>query len=198
MEPVMYQIFHERPGDDRFIEPLLDKCFGPDRFQKTAYEVRRNIQPIPELSFVTLAGDQLVATIRYWPITIGGQTSAILLGPIAVEPELQGKGIGVRLIRESIRIAEELGHRLIVLVGDPEYYVQFGFRNAAELGFTLPGPVEARRFLVRECVPGALQKVSGMVAGAKAPKEAPGRVARAAETSRLIATLSSFPPPGRT
>lgn len=193
----MYQIFHERPGDDRLIEPLLDKCFGPDRFKKTAYEVRRGIRPIPELSFVTLAGDRLVATIRYWPITIGGRTPAILLGPIAVEPELQGKGIGVRLIRESMKVAEDLGHRLIVLVGDPEYYEQFGFRNAAVLGFKLPGPVEERRFLVRECVPGALQNVSGMVAGAKGDVLPPGRIASAAETARIVDRLASFTPPRR-
>ncbi len=191
----MYHILHERPGDDRMIEPLLDRCFGPDRFNKTAYKVRRNIRAVPELSFVTLDQDQLVATIRYWPITIGGRTPAILLGPIAVEPELQGKGIGVRLIRESMKVAEDLGHRLIVLVGDPEYYMQFGFQNAAALGFKLPGPVEERRFLVRECVPGALDNISGMVSGASPDPQPPGRVANGSETADLVERLASFTPP---
>ncbi|MFC4271198.1 GNAT family N-acetyltransferase [Sneathiella chungangensis] len=191
----MPQIIHERPGDAPLIEPLLDRCFGPDRFKKTAYEVRKNIEPLPELSFVTLEGERLVATIRYWPITIGGRTPALLLGPIAVEPELQGKGIGVALIRKSLTVAEDLGHRLIVLVGDPEYYGQFGFRNAAVLGFQLPGPVEERRFLVKECGEGALEQVTGTIAGATLDTEFAGRIAGARETEKLVSSLAAFAPP---
>ena len=182
----MPQFIQERPGDAALIEPLLDECFGPDRFKKTAYKVRENIAPQRE---------RLLATIRYWPITIGGKTPALLLGPIAVSPRLQGKGIGVGLIRETLQVAQDLGHRLIVLVGDPEYYGQFGFENAARRGFLLPGPVEERRFLVKECVQGALKDVSGMLAGAPLTSLPPGRVATEAETERLTGQLAAFSPP---
>ncbi|MEX0582880.1 MAG: N-acetyltransferase [Sneathiella sp.] len=188
-------IIQERPGDAALIEPLLDECFGPDRFTKTAYKLRENIQPQPELSFVTIDGDSLLATIRYWPITIGEETSALLLGPIAVSPGLQGKGIGVGLIRKTMQVAMELDHRLIVLVGDPEYYGQFGFQNAAKLGFKLPGPVEERRFLVKECVPGALKDVSGMLAGASLTPQPPGRIAAQSKTTLLTDKLAALSPP---
>ncbi|WP_339633488.1 N-acetyltransferase [uncultured Sneathiella sp.] len=191
----MPQFIQERPGDAALIEPLLDECFGPDRFKKTAYKVRENIAPQPELSYVAVDGERLLATIRYWPITIGGKTPALLLGPIAVSPRLQGKGIGVGLIRETLQVAQDLGHRLIVLVGDPEYYGQFGFENAARRGFLLPGPVEERRFLVKECVQGALKDVSGMLAGAPLTSLPPGRVATEAETERLTGQLAAFSPP---
>jgi predicted N-acetyltransferase YhbS len=191
----MPQIIHERPEHAALIDPLLDRCFGPDRFKKTAYKVRENTTALPELSFVTIEGDNLLATIRYWPITIGQDTPALLLGPIAVDPDLQGKGIGVALMRESIRVAIELGHRLIVLVGDPEYYGQFGFQNAAVLGFKMPGPVEERRLLVKECVPGALDNVSGMIAGVVGDNVASGRIATSKETDDLVATLAAFAPP---
>lgn len=191
----MPQIIHERPEHAAQIEPLLDRCFGPDRFKKTAYEVRKNTTALPELSFVTVEGDHLLATIRYWPIMIGGMTPALLLGPIAVEPDLQGKGIGVGLMRETIRVATELGHHLIVLVGDPEYYGQFGFQNAAVLGFKMPGPVEARRLLVKECAPGTLENVSGMISGASDIPSLSGRIASEVETDEMIAGLAAFAPP---
>ena len=191
----MPQIIHERPEHIALIEPLLDRCFGPDRFKKTAYKVRENTRPLPELSFVTIEGDSLLATIRYWPILIGDKTPALLLGPIAVEPALQGKGVGVGLMRETIKVATELGHRLIVLVGDPEYYGQFGFQNAAVLGFEMPGPVEERRLLVKECVPGALENVSGMIAGVPNVPIAPGRIASVKETDELVEKLAAFAPP---
>ena len=191
----MPQIIHERPIDAALIEPLLDKCFGSERVKKSAYEIRKNIEPLSELSFVAIKGDKLLATIRYWPITIGDKTPALLLGPIAVEPDLQGKGIGVRLIRESLKVAEELGHQLIVLVGDPEYYGQFGFENAAVRGFQLPGPVDERRFLVKECVPGALENVSGMVEGASSVPEPSGRIADEAETGKIVVDLTTLTPP---
>ncbi|MAZ02700.1 MAG: GNAT family N-acetyltransferase [Sneathiella sp.] len=194
----MPQFIQERPGDAALIEPLLDECFGPDRFKKTAYKIRENIVPQPELSYVAVEEGRLLATIRYWPITIGGTTPALLLGPIAVSPKLQGKGIGVGLIRETLRVAQDLGHRIIVLVGDPEYYGQFGFENAAVLGFKLPGPVEEKRFLVKECVPGALKGVTGMLAGAPLIPLPPGRVATQAETTRLTEQLAALSPPADT
>ncbi|MBO0335301.1 N-acetyltransferase [Sneathiella sp. CAU 1612] len=191
----MPQIIHERPEHAEQIEPLLDRCFGPDRFKKTAYKVRENTTPLPELSFVTVEGDKLLATIRYWPILIGDVTPALLLGPIAVEPDLQGKGIGVGLMRETLKIAKALGHRLIVLVGDPEYYSQFGFQNAAVLGFEMPGPVEKRRLLVKEFMPGALKNVSGVISGAPEKSLSPGRIATKAETDKIVASLAAFAPP---
>ncbi len=191
----MPQIIHEQPEHAEQIEPLLDRCFGPDRFKKTAYKVRENTTPLPELSFVTVEGDKLLATIRYWPIVIGNVTPALLLGPIAVEPDLQGKGIGVGLMRETLKVAKELGHHLIVLVGDPEYYSQFGFENAADHGFKMPGPVDERRLLVKECKPGALDNVSGLITGKPFELAPSGRIATEVETEEVIAELAAFAPP---
>ncbi|PHQ68822.1 MAG: GNAT family N-acetyltransferase [Sneathiella sp.] len=169
----MPQIIHERPEDAVLIEPLLDTCFGPERVEKTAYKIRACLTKIPELSFVVRDGADLIATIRYWPLVIAGKTAALLLGPIAVQPERQGQKIGVSLIQKSLAVATELGHKIVVLVGDPEYYEQFGFQSASALGFKFPGPVAARRFLIKELKEGALEGVSGLVDGAPSPTLSP-------------------------
>lgn len=167
----MYEITREKPQDAVAIEELLDLSFGENRFRKTAYALRQNSHSIPELCLVVREQDELLATIQYWHLKVGAKTDAILLGPIAVKPDRQGEGIGVSLIRDTMQLAKNMGHKLVILVGDPSYYNRFGFVSAFDNNLELPGPVEAHRFLVCELSGGALQNVSGMVSGHKALSE---------------------------
>jgi len=162
----MYQIIPERSEDAVSIETLLDQCFGNERFRKTAYKIRQNVTSIKALNFVGISNDALVASIRYWPLIVGKKTSALLLGPIAVHPDRQGEGIGVALIWDTLKLAKNLGHSLVILVGDPEYYERFGFVSAFDNGLQMPGPVARHRFLVCELQENALSGVQGMVHGA--------------------------------
>ena len=162
-----FQILPERRDDAVLIEPLLDRTFGLDRHQRTVYRLREGIEPLPALSFVAVDDrGLLLASIRYWPVAVAGQ-SAILLGPLAVEPRLQGQGIGKSLVRFSLEEARRLGHRLCVVVGEPGYYRPFGFVNAGEAGLVLPGPVAPERFQVAALVPGALDGVQGLIGRAE-------------------------------
>lgn len=159
-----YQILAERPEDAALIDPLLDRTFGPQRLTKTVYRLREMLAPAPGLSFAAVDPDgHLLGSIRYWPILIE-TTPAILLGPLAVEPRLQGRGIGKALVRHSLRAARLAGHRIAVVVGEPEYYEPFGFRPAAGYGLVLPGPVDPRRFQAQELASGALEGVRGQIA----------------------------------
>lgn len=191
----MYQIIHERPEDAAKIEPLLEVCFGPSRFEKTAYKIRENLSPLPELSLVAIEGDTLLATIRFWPVVIGSSFSAILLGPIAVSPDKQGEGIGIALIEESLKLAREFGHKAVILVGDPDYYKRFGFSSAYDKGLDLPGPVDAHRFLALELVKNSLSGTSGVVAGAPIPIGDRARHATEDETTTLFNELAALLPP---
>lgn len=191
----MYQIIHERPKDADQIEPLLEICFGPERVQKTAYKIRENLEPLPELSLVAVDGDTLLATIRYWPVTIDEKHPALLLGPIAVMPSHQGEGIGIALIKESLKLAKEFGHRVIILIGDQDYYDKFGFRSAANAGLSFPGPVEIDRFLVCELVSNALSGVSGMVLGDENRDAHPAEKMPLDKSTELVQRLSAFSPP---
>ena len=159
-----FTLVPEQPEHADTIETLVADAFGPDRFHKTVYRLREGVAPITELGWVALDADgQVQASIRYWPISIAGRWPAVLLGPVAVKPEMQGKGMGKALIRRTLALATSLGHRICVLVGDREYYEPFGFVNAPKLGLELPGWVDLDRFQVKALVPGALAGVSGMV-----------------------------------
>lgn len=161
-------------SDHDAIEHLLDMAFGSDRHTKTSYRLRAGNTPVPGLSLVTRdAGVGLSGTISFWPLEIGVRRSpALLLGPLAVHPDRQGLGIGIGLMQEGLARARALGHRLVLLVGDEPYYAKVGFARLPEDLIGLPGPVDPKRFLFLELVPGALQGVSGLA-------QVPGSVALA-------------------
>ena len=166
-----FHISPERDGDAEGIEPLLDRAFGDARRQKTVYRLREGIRPVPELCFVaTDDHGEMLASLRFWPIQVDGQgeppadgPQAILLGPLAVEPKQQGRGIGRALVRQGLDTARRMPARLCVVVGEPAYYQPYGFIPATPQGLILPGPVEPRRFQALELKPGALEGVRGRI-----------------------------------
>ena len=153
----------EQPQDNAAIDALLDEAFGADRHRKQSYRYRHMTAPVGELCLVVREDDRLVATVRHWPVTIVGDdkmTPALLLGPIAVAADRRNIRIGDRLMRESLRRALELGHNIVLLVGDLSYYGRFGFRPAALRGITMPGE-QPHRLQLLELQAGALDGVSG-------------------------------------
>lgn len=156
-------IIEQREDHAAAIERLLDLTFGPDRHDKTVYRLRDGIAPAPGLSFVIENHDGLAATLRFWPVALPDGRAALLLGPIAVRPDLAGRGFGRALMRHGIEAARAQGWPAILLVGDEPYYGRLGFTRAAAEKLELPGPVELGRFLAMELVPGALDGTEGMV-----------------------------------
>lgn len=149
------------------VERLLDVTFGLDRFQKSSYRLRDGVDPVAELCMVgvehdDLGREQVLGTIRYWEVAAGDRR-ALLLGPIAVSPDLQGGGLGSKLIRLSLNKAAALGHRAVLLVGDAPYYERFGFSRRLTLGLNMPAPTDPNRFLGLELQEGALRGALGDV-----------------------------------
>ncbi|MEO2039692.1 MAG: N-acetyltransferase [Martelella sp.] len=158
-------------------EALLDRAMGPMRKKKSSEKIRRNRLPADGLALVARddAG-MLIGTVRLWHVDAGIGSDgrgvpALLLGPLAVEPGLSGKGVGGALMRAAIAEAAARGHGAILLVGDPEYYARFGFcADKAEL-LVMPGPFERRRFLGLELKDGHLEGAAGVLvaSGRKIP-----------------------------
>ena len=152
------------PSDQSAIEHLLDLSFGSDRHSKTSYRLREGNIAVPGLSLVLRdEGVGIAGTISFWPLAVGEHHApALLLGPLAVHPDRQKLGIGLRLMQEGLARAKAQGHGLVVLVGDEPYYSKVGFKMLPKGLIDLPGPVNPDRFLYLELKPGALDGVSGM------------------------------------
>jgi len=137
------------------VEELLDRAFEPGRQKRTAYKVREGTEWLPGLSFAALdEDDMLVGTIQCWPVALtdpeGRKHPMIMVGPVAVLPEQQGRGYGKALTTASLAALDPRAPLPQVMIGDPEYYGRFwGFTNAHTAGWTLPGPWEPHRLLVR-------------------------------------------------
>ncbi|MEZ5776343.1 MAG: N-acetyltransferase [Hyphomicrobiaceae bacterium] len=145
------------------IEDLHARAFGPGRFTRAAYRVREGLPPFSGLCLAAVSGERLAAAIRFAPVLIGGRPGAELLGPLAVEPEIKGRGVGQRLVGEGLAAARAKGRRLVVLVGDLPYYGRFGFKVVPRGQLVMPGPVDPGRLLALELQPGALADYCGKV-----------------------------------
>jgi predicted N-acetyltransferase YhbS len=166
-------IREELPTDAFSREALLDACFGPERFRKTCQRLREGRRPADGLALVAEMNGRIVGTVRLWNVTAGPGRPALMLGPLAVDPSLQGLGVGSKLMREALDRAAALGHRAVLLVGDAPYYARFGFSAGSTGALWLPGPYERERFLGVELAPGALADALGLVSATGAPEAEP-------------------------
>lgn len=144
--PVL-RIRPEQPLDLPVIEDLLDRAFGLRRRLRISYRYRIGIPPVYDLCLVAETATGLVGSIRYWPIRLDGR-QALLLGPLAIEPALRGRGIGAALVDTSLARAAAMGSCLVFLVGDCAYYARFGFAPAPP-SVIMPGEDPARLLLRR-------------------------------------------------
>ena len=115
-----------------------------------------------ELSFTARIGTLLVGSVRLTPICIG-ETKALLLGPLTVEPPFRSRGVGSSLVKRALKEAEAKGHKLVVLVGDEPIYAKSGFKRIPKGQVKMPGPVDPARLLVVELAKGAFDGVKGLI-----------------------------------
>jgi putative acetyltransferase len=69
----------------------------------------------------------------------------LVLSPVGVRRDVQDRGIGSRLITTALEALQSRPEPLVFLEGIPSYYPRFGFRPAAEMGFTAPSVRIPRR-----------------------------------------------------
>ena len=86
------------------------------------------------LSLVASDGGALLGHVAFSPVAIGGQELGWYgLGPLAVHPEMQGRGIGQALVCAGLDRLKAIGAKGCVLLGAPAYYGRFGFATDPRL-----------------------------------------------------------------
>jgi len=162
MNDLSITILPETANDAQAIERLHERTFGPGRFVLSAYRLREHVDHLRDLSYTAHIGTLLVGSVRQLPVCIG-ETKALLLGPLTVEPPFRGRGVGNALLRRALDDARARGHRLVLLIGDEQYYGRVGFKRVPKGRATMPGPVDYNRLLIAELVDGAFEGVSGAI-----------------------------------
>ena len=80
------------------------------------------------LSLVAVEDDKILAQASYSKAMLSnGEEGWMVIGPIAVDPACQGRGIGRALIEEGEMRLKNAGAKGITVLGDPQLYAHFGF-----------------------------------------------------------------------
>lgn len=133
----------EQPADYREAESVTREafwnCYSPGCMEHYLLHVmRRSPRFVRELDFVAVANSKIVGSIAFMKACIvgddGNRYEVLTLGPIAILPSFQCKGIGRMLIEHARTEARKQGYRAILLCGDPLYYRKVGFTEAEDFG----------------------------------------------------------------
>lgn len=161
-----WTIRRERPEDAPLVDALNESAFGPGRFAKSAYRLREGVSQDEALAFVAIEKRKFLGSVRFWPVMIGGH-KALMLGPLAVQSDQRGRGIGVALMERALDEARKLGHEVVILVGDEPYYARVGFSKLPPGRIRFPGPVDPARILGLSLKSGAALTLMGEIRRAR-------------------------------
>jgi len=160
--PSTWRIRLETREDAAPIATLNADSFGPGRFAKAAYRLREGVAPVASLGFVAVEEGALRGSVRFWPIKVGG-VDILLLGPLAVQSDQRGRGIGIALMQAGIDAARQGPWPCILLVGDEPYYAKLGFSRLPLGRVKFPAPVDPGRILGLSLKPGGLLNLLGQI-----------------------------------
>ena len=116
------------------------------------------------ISLVAVEDNELVGHILFSPVTLendGSDLRVIGLGPMAVLPDYQNRGIGSKMVNEGLEICMNQGYDAVVVLGYPEYYPRFGFKPSNIFGIKSEYDVRDDTFMVKELKKGILKERQG-------------------------------------
>lgn len=133
----MIAVRPERATDAPSIYAVVAEAFGRPDEAELVDALRGTEAFVAELSLVAVDGRELVGHVLF-PRARVGPAQVLALGPVAVRPDRQGRGIGSALVRTGLEAADAARVPVVVVLGDPGYYGRFGFVPAATLGIEPP------------------------------------------------------------
>jgi putative acetyltransferase len=145
VEPLSVTVRPERPADRDAIRALHDAVFEEPDEGLIVDGIRGSADAIEGASLVALDGSgavigHLLASRGVIVGRDGVERAVWMLGPFAVRADVQGRGVGARLMREQVNLATRRGVPLICLLGEASYYPRFGFQPARAMGIEPPQP----------------------------------------------------------
>lgn len=164
------QIRLQRPEDEAAVWSVVSAAFGRDNEARLVEALRQADESARLLSIVAEAEGCIVGQIQFSPIHIardGGDGSnadafpCLSLAPLAVHPDFQNQGIGSALTRFGLDLARQQGHRIVLVLGHPDYYPRFGFDPRAASAIQCPFGDVGEAWMALALQAGALQGVQG-------------------------------------
>jgi putative acetyltransferase len=141
----------ETAADHEAVRKVNDEAFGGPIEAKIVAAIRASDRYVPGLSLVAESGGQTVGHVISSYVDVEpGARRVLQVGPLAVLPAHQRRGIGTALMEETIRLADARAEPLLLIEGDPRYYERFGFSRADAVGIDPPTEAHGPQyFMVR-------------------------------------------------
>jgi predicted N-acetyltransferase YhbS len=164
-------IRQEKPEDYEEIYELVKIAFETAAVkdgdeQDYVVALRESSRYIPELALVAEEDGRLIGHIMLTEtelVSAGTRFRELLLSPLCVALPYRKQGVGAALIKESFRLAGERGYSAVFLCGDPKYYMEYGFREAADFGIVNGGDLPQKYVMAYELFPEALKNKNGTI-----------------------------------
>lgn len=143
----MIKIRPENENDYDDVEILVRNSFW-NVYRPGAYEhyivhnLRSDDSFIEDLAYVMEIDGEIVGHINYsWGFMEHENESmpAAVLGPLSVDENHQNQGLGSKLIRYTLNLAERENIPFVFVIGDENYYHRFGFESASKYEIFLDG-----------------------------------------------------------
>ncbi len=119
---------------------------------------------VNELDFIALTDEKVIGNIVYTIAKVVNdkeEFTVLCMGPLAVLPEYQNKGVGGMLLKHSIEKAKEMGFKAVIIYGNPDYYHRFGFVDSKNYNIQTSTGENFDAFMTLELYNGALKGVYG-------------------------------------
>jgi putative acetyltransferase len=152
-------IREERSDDVAAIRDVNNRAFGQTQEGHIVDALRSNRAVLASL--VAALDGQVVGHILYSPASIG-DVSGSALGPMAVLPVHQRRGIGSKLVEAGNQYMKDAGWPFIIVLGHPRFYPRFGFKPASTRGIRCEWDVPDNVFMLLVVDEQKMQKVSGL------------------------------------
>ncbi|HEY3501686.1 MAG TPA: N-acetyltransferase [Actinocatenispora sp.] len=135
-----WRVRPERDADRGAVHEVEAAAFGREYEADLVERLRADAGWLPGLSYVAEAPDGRI--VGHVLLTRGyvGAVPVVALGPLAVAPDVQRRGVGGALVEAVLADAAGRGETAAMLLGDPAYYGRFGFARASSYGVTAPDP----------------------------------------------------------
>ena len=146
----MIYVREETAADIDVVREINELAFGQPGEAGLVDKLRESCTEV--LSLVAIQDDHIVGHILFSPVTIesdGREVVGIGLGPMAVRPEYQNRGIGTALVREGLARLKAQGCDFVVVLGHPQYYPRFGFVPAGRYGIRCEWEVPDEVFMIQ-------------------------------------------------